>query len=210
MRFILALLVAAAVLPAAARAETAIFAGGCFWCVESDFDKIEGVTSTVSGFAGGRSANPTYESHEGHLEAVQVEFDPSVVSYDALAQHFLRTIDVTDGGGQFCDRGEAYTTALFASGARQKDAAARAVKAAGAALGKPIATPVREATAFTAAGAEHQDYYLGQNRVFTRFGLIKQADAYKRYRKACGRDARVREVWGDAAYTFPVAPREGS
>jgi peptide-methionine (S)-S-oxide reductase len=131
---------------------------------------------------------------------VRIEFDPALVSYERLVGHFLRTIDVTDGGGQFCDRGASYTSAIFARGAKQKAAAEKAVKRAAQSLGRKIATPIKQLTSFAKAEAQHQDYYLGRDRVFTRFGYIRQADAYKRYRKACGRDARVREVWGGEAY----------
>ena len=184
-----------------AKAETAIFAGGCFWCVESDFDKVKGVTSTISGYAGGTLENPTYKNHQGHREAVKIEFDPAVVSYDTLVSYFLRTIDVTDDGGQFCDRGESYTSEVFTTSAGQKTMAEKALAEAGKALGKKIATPVRAATTFIMAEDYHQNYHLGENRVLTRFGYIKQSDAYERYRKACGRNAQVKKVWGAAAYS---------
>lgn len=183
-----------------AKAETAIFAGGCFWCVESDFDSIKGVLKTTSGYAGGSISNPTYKNHEGNQEAVKIEFDPIIISYDKLVSFFLRTIDVTDAGGQFCDRGKPYTSVIFAKGAEQKDIAEKAVKAAEAELGLRIVTPVVSASSFSAAEAYHQNYHLGQNRVVTRFGWIKQAEAYQRYREACGRDARVKKIWGAAAY----------
>ena len=184
-----------------AKAETAIFAGGCFWCVESDFDKVKGVTSTVSGYAGGTLENPTYKNHAGHREAVKIEFDPAVVSYETLVSYFLRTIDVTDDGGQFCDRGDSYKSGIFTTSADQKYAAEKAVAEAEKSLGKKIATPVRPATTFTMAEDYHQNYYRGENRVLTRFGYIKQSDAYKRYRKACGRDSQVKKVWGPAAFS---------
>jgi peptide-methionine (S)-S-oxide reductase len=187
-----------------AATDTAVFAGGCFWCVESDMDKVNGVVATTSGFSGGSSANPTYKSHDGHTEAVKVEFDPAVVSYDALVNHFLRTIDVTDAGGQFCDRGSSYVSAVFAIGKEQAAAADKAIARARADLGKDIATPVTAFTSFTAAEDYHQNYYLGSNRVITRFGIIKQSEAYKKYREGCGRDQRVKEVWGKAAYSFPA------
>jgi peptide-methionine (S)-S-oxide reductase len=187
-----------------AATETAVFAGGCFWCVESDMDKVKGVVATTSGFSGGTSKNPTYKSHEGHTEAVKVEFDPAIVSYDALVNHFLRTIDVTDAGGQFCDRGASYVSAVFTIGKDQANAAGKAIARANTDLGKDIATPVAPFMSFTAAEDYHQDYYLGSNRVITRFGIVKQSEAYKLYRKGCGRDQRVKEVWGNAAYSFPT------
>ena len=185
-----------------AKAETAIFAGGCFWCVESDFDKVKGVTSTISGYAGGTLENPTYENHAGHREVVKVEFDPAVVSYETLVSYFLRTIDVIDDGGQFCDRGDSYKPEIFTTNADQKAEAEKAVAEAGKSLGKKIVTPVRPATTFTMAEDYHQNYYLGENRVLTRFGYIKQSDAYKRYRKSCGRDQQVKKVWGEKAYSL--------
>jgi peptide-methionine (S)-S-oxide reductase len=188
-------------LSTAARAETAIFAGGCFWCVEKDMDHIKGVTSTTSGYAGGTNKKATYRNHEGHTESVRVEFDPKIVSYDELVKRFLRTIDVTDGEGQFCDRGPSYTTAVFATSPEQKEVAEAAIKEAAAVLGKDIATPVREGAIFVQAEDYHQNYYMGDNRVLTRFGLIRQSEAYKNYRQACGRDARVKQVWGKQAYT---------
>jgi peptide-methionine (S)-S-oxide reductase len=187
-----------------ASAETAIFAGGCFWCVESDMDHVKGVTATVSGYAGGTKANPSYEDHDGYVEAVKVEFDPKVVSYDVLVNHFLRTIDVTDDGGQFCDRGHSYTTAIYTFGDEQKKLADTAVDRAESELGKIVATPVIPATTFTDAEDYHQNYYLGEDLKLTRFGVVKQSKAYKYYREGCGRDARVKAVWGEKAFSYPV------
>jgi peptide-methionine (S)-S-oxide reductase len=195
--------------PLSAQAETAVFAGGCFWCVESDMDHVKGVTSTISGYAGGTKPNPTYEDHEGHTEAVKVEFDPAVVSYEVLVNHFLRTIDVTDADGQFCDRGSSYVSAVFPMNDKQKKIAEDAIARAAKELGQPIATPVTPFTTFGDAEDYHQNYYLGTNNKLTRFGIIEQAEAYKRYRKGCGRDERVRQVWGEKAYSFPV-PQSGS
>ncbi len=193
-----------------AKAETAIFAGGCFWCVEKDMDHVKGVTSTISGYAGGTKAEATYSDHEGNQEAVKVEFDPAIVSYDTLVNHFLRTIDVTDSGGQFCDRGESYTTAIFTMGDAQQKSAEAAIKRAEKDLGQPVVTPAKPYTTFTDAEDYHQNYYLGENRVLTRFGWIKQSDAYARYRKACGRDARVKDLWGEAANSYPIPEKSGS
>lgn len=188
-------------LPAtAAQAETAVFAGGCFWCVESDMDSVKGVTSTVSGYAGGTIDNPTYDNHEGYTEALKVEFDPAATSYEELISIFLRTIDVTDSGGQFCDRGPSYVSAIFPMDAAQKAAAEKAVSEAEKSLGQKIVTPIIGFTTFGNAEDYHQNYYKGDNRVVTRFGIIKQSEAYKRYRKGCGRDVRVKEVWGSQAY----------
>jgi peptide-methionine (S)-S-oxide reductase len=191
-----------------AAEETAIFAGGCFWCVESDMDKVKGVTSTVSGYAGGTMKNPTYENHEGYTEALKVTFDNSVISYESLLAHFLRTIDVTDGGGQFCDRGSSYIPALFPLDKDQLKATQAALKQVEKDLGQPHALIVSDNPSFYDAEDYHQNYYLGQNRVLSRFGLVKQADAYKGYRKGCGRDARVKQVWGDKAFSFPAGGGE--
>jgi peptide-methionine (S)-S-oxide reductase len=191
-----------------AASETAVLAGGCFWCVEKDMDHVKGVISTTSGYAGGTAKNPTYENHEGYTEAVKVVFDPEVISYGALVAHFLRTIDVVDGGGQFCDRGPSYIPALVPLNQKQAKEASEALVDAGEALGQKIAVRVIETPSFADAENYHQDYYKGQNRVVTRFGLIKQSDAYARYRKACGRDMRVKKLWGDAAYSFPAGGGE--
>ncbi len=171
-----------------AGAETAIFAGGCFWCVESDMDHVPGVTETVSGYSGGTKKNPTYYDHEGHREVVRVEFDPAKISYEQLATTFLRTIDPTDAGGQFCDRGHAYTTAIYAVGDTQLAAAQKAKTVAEAQLGVKLATEVAPAGEFTEAEDYHQNYYQ------------VSAAKYKYYRFACGRDERVKEVWGADAY----------
>lgn len=196
LRWVLALLVG---LAGTAQAETAIVAGGCFWCVESDFEKVEGVSEVVSGYTGGAMKNPTYRNHEGHYEAVEITFDPDVISYGELIAKFLRSVDVLDAGGQFCDRGDAYRTAIFVKGKAQKQAAEAAVAEAEAVLGRKIVTPVLDAGKFWIAEDYHQDYYKGTNIVLTRAGPKKQSNAYAFYRKSCGRDARVRELWGDQA-----------
>ena len=193
-----------------AKAETAILAGGCFWCVESDMDHVKGVTSTISGYAGGETANPTYRNHEGYTEAVKIEFDPKIISYEALTAHFLRTIDAVDGGGQFCDRGNSYIPALFPLSPEQKQATSRALDAAQKTLGQPLAVKVSETTSFYPAEDYHQNYYLGSNRVLTRFGYIRQSDAYANYREACGRDARVKDLWGAGANSYPKIEPQGS
>lgn len=198
LRMILALVLG---LAGPAAAETAIVAGGCFWCVGSDFEGVKGVSGVVSGYTGGASLNPTYKAHDGHLEAVEITFDPAVISYGDLMAKFLRSIDVLDAGGQFCDRGDAYRTAIFAKGAAQRKAAEATVAEAEAVLGTKIATPVLKAGRFWVAEAYHQDYYKGTGIVLTRAGPKKQSNAYKFYRKSCGRDARVKELWGAQAFT---------
>ncbi len=185
---------------AQAKTQKAIVAGGCFWCVESDFESVPGVKSVVSGYSGGGSSNPTYEDHEGHYEAVEITFDDAKISYADLIAKFLRSVDVTDSGGQFCDRGPAYRTAIFATPAQKADAVA-AVKAAEAALGQKVVTPVLGVKKFWVAEDYHQDYYKGTGIVLTRAGPKKQANAYKFYRNACGRDARVKELWGGQAFS---------
>lgn len=183
-----------------ARAETAIVAGGCFWCVESDFEGVEGVSDVVSGYTGGDLQNPTYRNHDGHFEAVRITFDPAVISYGDVIAGFLRSVDVLDAGGQFCDRGESYRTAIFVQDAAQRTAAQAAVAEAEAVLGATIVTPVLDAGTFWIAEAYHQDYYRSSEIVLTRAGPKQKANAYKFYRKACGRDARVRELWGAQAF----------
>ncbi len=189
--------------PASAEKQTAIFAGGCFWCVEADFDKVPGVLDTVSGYAGGRTENPTYRNYAsgGHREVVKIDFDDAKVSYDRLLEIFFRSVDPTDAGGQFCDRGESYSTAVYALNDKQKAAAEKAKEDANAALGGAVVTPVLGAATFWPAEDYHQNYYQSDERILSRFGLVKKKDAYKGYRKGCGRDARVQQVWGDAAFT---------
>ncbi len=176
----------------------ATFAGGCFWCVESDFDKIDGVISTTSGYTGGKTANPTYEQvgskATGHYEAVEIVYNPAKVSYEQLLGYFWRTIDPTDNAGQFCDKGAPYRTAVFTQDAAQLKAA----QASREALEKtrpfaaPIVTEIIPATAFYPAEGYHQDYYS------------KNPVRYKYYRTSCGRDARVKQLWGDQAAKLPV------
>ena len=182
---------ASTVTPAApAGTAKAIFAGGCFWCVESDFDKVPGVLSTTSGYIGGTVPNPSYEQvsakQTGHAEAVEIVYDPARVSYDQLLNHFWRTIDPTTKDRQFCDAGFPYRTAIFTHDAEQ----AAAVRQSLAALEKskpfkePIVTVVLPATTFYPAEAYHQDYYK------------KNPVRYGYYRSSCGRDARLQQLWG--------------
>jgi len=194
-------LIAAIGNPSHAATEKAIVAGGCFWCVESDFEKVAGVKSVVSGYTGGSKANPTYKDHDGHFEAVEITFDNSKISYADLIAKFLRSVDVTDAGGQFCDRGPAYRTAVFVSDPAQKAAAVAAVAEAQAVLGKKVVTPVLDAKTFWKAEDYHQDYYRSSEIVLTRAGPKQKKNAYKFYRSACGRDARVKELWGSQALT---------
>ncbi|MDE4134389.1 peptide-methionine (S)-S-oxide reductase MsrA [Phaeobacter sp. QD34_3] len=187
----------------AASPQVLTVAGGCFWCVESDFESVPGVVEAVSGYAGGSTKNPTYKEvtrgGTGHYEAVQIHFDPAKVSRATLLDMFFRSVDPTDAGGQFCDRGDSYRTAVFVKGGDERSLAEQAKAKAQRELGQAVVTPILDAGPFYAAEDYHQDYYKGDSLVFTRFGPKRQAAAYKRYRQACGRDARVRQLWGDAA-----------
>jgi len=174
----------------AEETETAIFAGGCFWCVEKDFEHVEGVIGAVSGYTGGVMPNPTYRNHGQHVEAVKITYNPTKVSYRELVEIFWRSVDPTDAGGQFCDRGHSYSTAIFAATAEQNEIANQSkmkLEAAGT-LPAPIVTPILEATPWTDAEGYHQDYYK------------KNPVRYRLYRYGCGRDARIQELWGDEAH----------
>ena len=186
--------------------QTAIFAGGCFWCVESDFESVKGVTEAVSGFIGGTTKNPTYKQVSrggtGHYEAVEVTYDADVVGYEKLMDIFWHSVDPVDAGGQFCDRGDSYRTAVFYKTEEQKriaEASKAAIDASGV-LPKKIVTPILPAGPFYKAEAYHQGYYKSSKLVLTRFGPVSKATAYKKYRKGCGRDARLKELWGDKAF----------
>jgi peptide-methionine (S)-S-oxide reductase len=187
MRWLAALVFLLAASPAAAqpgaRAE-AVFAGGCFWCVESDFEHLAGVIEAESGYAGGALQNPTYRNHQGHIEAVRVIYDPQRVSYAQLLHHFWRHHDPLDAGGQFCDRGASYRSAIFVT-PEQREAAQASLAETERTLGRTVATPIRPLGRFWPAETYHQDYYR------------KNPLQYRFYRWRCGRDQRVREVWGD-------------
>lgn len=173
------------------RTETAVFAGGCFWCTEADFEKVPGVTGAVSGYTGGRTSEPTYEQvaagGTGHYEAVRITYDPARVSYAQLVDYYFRTVDPTDSGGQFCDRGESYRTAIFAVGESQRKLAEAEKAEVAAALSAPVVTPILPVATFYEAEGYHQDYY--------RINALK----YKYYRGRCGRDARLKDVWAGSA-----------
>jgi len=177
--------------PRPAHVERAIFAGGCFWSAETDIEHVPGVIEAVSGFTGGRTPNPTYHQVSaggtGHVEAVLVTFDPARISYGQLVRRFLRTIDPTDAEGQFCDRGDSYRTAVFAMNPTQEREAQGARAEANRILNGRVVTPVRRSGPFYPAEAYHQDY------------ARRNPAAYGAYRRGCGRDARLREVWGAAA-----------
>lgn len=167
---------------------TAIFAAGCFWCVEEAFDGVPGVLSTTSGYTGGRTPNPTYEQVSsggtGHTEAVEVTYDPSRVSYETLLQTFWRNVDAVDSGGQFCDRGSQYRSGIFFHSAEQQQLANASKKQMAEKLGKPIATEILPAGPFYKAEEYHQDYYK------------KNPLRYKFYKWNCGRAQRLEELWG--------------
>ena len=185
--------------PGWAQAEgVAVLAGGCFWCIEHDLEKLEGVKDVVSGYAGGPASKANYSAvstgRSGHIEVVEVRFDPAVISYAQLLDVFWRKVDPTDGGGQFCDRGPQYRTAIFALDDEQAEIA-KASKAAlddSGWLPAPIATEILPAATFYEAEAGHQDY------------AERNALRYKYYRFSCGRDKRIDEVWQKAP------PLEGS
>lgn len=179
---------------------TATVAGGCFWCVEADFERVPGVVGVVSGFAGGTVPNPSYRQvvagGTGHLEVVEITYDAAILPYDRLLHLFLRSIDPLDAGGQFCDRGESYTTAIFVETSEERRLAEAALAAASRDLGRQVVTPIRDAAPFYPAEAYHQDYYRSGDVILTRFGPRRKSVAYGLYRDACGRDARIEELWG--------------
>jgi peptide-methionine (S)-S-oxide reductase len=187
----------------AAGTEKAYFAGGCFWCVEADFEKIPGVREVVSGYTGGNTKNPTYKDVSrggtGHYEAVEIRYDPAKVRYEDLLYDFFRSIDPTDAGGQFCDRGESYRTAVFVSNKAERAAAEAAKAQAESDLGQKIVTPILDASRFYDAEDYHQNYYKRDDLVLTRRGPKSMKNAYKFYRDACKRDQSVRALWGNAA-----------
>ncbi|MGD9500959.1 MAG: peptide-methionine (S)-S-oxide reductase MsrA [Methyloceanibacter sp.] len=168
----------------AGETKTAIFAGGCFWCVEAAFDEVDGVTETVSGYAGGTMPNPNYGDHEGYYEAVKVTYDPAKVTYAALVDHFWRNIDPFDPKGQFCDKGSAYETAIFVGDDAEKALAEKTKEEVAKRFNKTVATAIKSVTTFTAAEDYHQDYH-NQNPV-----------SYKYYKWGCGRAQRLEEIWG--------------
>lgn len=166
----------------------AIFAAGCFWCVESDFDKVAGVTSTISGYTGGKEVDPTYKQvaygQTGHTEAVEITYDPSKVTYQQLLDHFWRNVDPFAKDRQFCDSGKQYRSAIFYRNDEEKKLAEASKKAVEDRFKKKVETEITPASAFYAAEDYHQDFYL------------KNATKYKFYRWNCGRDQRLEELWG--------------
>jgi len=169
----------------AAETKTAIFAGGCFWCMEDAFDKVDGVTDTVSGYAGGTTPNPTYGSHSGYVEAVKVTYDPSKVTYAQLLENYWHNIDPFDARGQFCDKGPAYHTVVFVSDDQEKALAEKTKQEIVDKFKHKVATEIRPTTTFTAAEGYHQNYH------------IVNPVSYKLYKWNCGRAQRLAEIWGD-------------
>jgi peptide-methionine (S)-S-oxide reductase len=173
-------------------ADKTVLAGGCFWCMESDFEKLDGVTDVISGFTGGTLKNPTYNgNHKGHYEAVEITYDPGKISYEELLNYYWRHIDPFDDQGQFCDKGHSYKSAVFVAGEEQRAIAERTKKAVETLFpGEQVATEILDASIFYPIKGDesyHQDYYK------------KSPVKYKFYRWNCGRDQRVEEIWGDKA-----------
>jgi peptide-methionine (S)-S-oxide reductase len=170
--------------------QKAVFAGGCFWCMEPPYDKLDGVLKTTSGYSGGKVKNPTYEQvssgRTGHAEVVQVTYDANKVSYQQLLDVFWKNVDPLDGGGQFCDRGNQYRSAIFYGSAEEKRLAEASKQRVGQQLGKAVATQVVPEATFYPAEDYHQNYYQ------------KNPVRYKFYRYRCGRDQRLEEVWGSS------------
>ncbi|HET9951623.1 MAG TPA: peptide-methionine (S)-S-oxide reductase MsrA [Candidatus Eisenbacteria bacterium] len=179
--------------PVARATAKAVFAGGCFWCEEATFEGLPGVTSVVSGYAGGAEANPTYEQvssgRTGHAESVEVTFDPAVTTYEKLLDVYWHNVDPTQPNAQFCDHGEQYRSAIFYAGDAQRRAALASKKAIedSKVLTKPIVTQIAPLAKFWPAEEYHQDYYK------------KNPVEYHAYRLGCGRDRRLKELWGAKA-----------
>lgn len=177
--------------PLAEGQREAVFAGGCFWCMERPFEELDGVIAVVSGYTGGRTERPTYRQVSagitGHYEAVRVVYDPARITYARLLEVFFRNVDPTQGNGQFCDRGEQYRSAIFVRDASERAAARAALDDVARRLGRRIVTSILDVAPFYVAEAYHQDYH--------RTHPVE----YAAYRHGCGRDARLRELWGDAA-----------
>ena len=158
-----------------ANTQTLILAGGCFWCIEKDFEKLDAVYEVVSGYAGGSKQDPTYHSHPGHREVVQVYYDPDAISFESLIDYYYRHVDYQDDAGQFCDRGRAYTPAIHVKSEAQRQIAERLAPTTSV-------VPIEDEVKFWPAEQYHQDYYM------------KNPLRYKFYRSTCGRDSRVREL----------------
>ncbi len=171
-------------------ADTIILAGGCFWCMESDFEKLDGVTDVVSGFTGGTLKNPTYNgNHEGHLEAVEINYDPAKVSYKELLEYYWVHIDPFDAQGQFCDKGSSYLSAIFVANEIERKLAEQSKRKVEEQFpNEKVVTPILKASIF---------YPLKDNESYHQDFYKKSPIRYKAYRWNCGRDKRVKEIWGD-------------
>ena len=193
MKFILsAFLLSALFVAPLANADEAVLAGGCFWCMESDFEKLDGVTRVISGFTGGSTPNPTYNgNHKGHYEAVKITYDESKVSYRQILDHYWVNIDPFDARGQFCDKGPSYLSAIFVANDQERAIAEETKNAIEAQFPKQtVVTPILNASTFYPIKGDeigHQDFYK------------KSPVRYKLYRWNCGRDKRLEEIWGDKA-----------
>lgn len=187
----------AGIAPAMARAaepavsRSAVFAAGCFWCAEAAFDGVPGVSDVVSGFSGGRVADPSYEQVSrggtGHVESVEVRYDPRKINYSQLLDLFWRNVDVFDGGGQFCDRGDTYRAVIFVGDTEERQLALASKAALEKRFGRPVAVSITAAARFYRAEEYHQDYHT------------KNPLRYRFYRSGCGRDARLDAIWGAEA-----------
>ena len=187
-----ALFAALTVNVAMAQAATAVLAGGCFWCMESDFEKLDGVSDVVSGFSGGTHPDPTYRgAHTGHYEAVLITYDPEIVDYQGLLDHFWVNIDPFDARGQFCDKGHSYLAAIFVANDEERELAEKSKqKVVEMFPDKEVVMPILPAATFLPIKGDeeyHQDYYK------------KNPLRYKYYRYGCGRDQRLEDVWGEKA-----------
>jgi peptide-methionine (S)-S-oxide reductase len=180
---------AASAAPAAAALKTAVFAGGCFWSAQHDIEGTPGIKKVVVGYAGGTRPHPTYENHEGYLEAIKVTYDPEKISYPQLVDAFFHHIDPTDPYGQICDKGPTYHTAVFVKDATEKAQAEQVKANVAKALGTKVVTEIRPAATFWMGEDYHQDY------------ARKNPNAYMQYRIGCGRDRTLRVVWGGQART---------
>jgi peptide-methionine (S)-S-oxide reductase len=175
-----------------ANADKAVLAGGCFWCMESDFEKLDGVSDVISGFTGGTLKNPTYNgNHAGHYEAVEITYDPKKITYQELLDYYWVNIDPFDAKGQFCDKGHSYLSAIFVANEKERKIAEQSrQKVVDKFPDKKVITPILEASTFYPIKGEesyHQDFYK------------KSPIRYKAYRWNCGRDKRLKEIWGDKA-----------
>ena len=177
--------------PVAADQAVAVFAGGCFWCMEGPFEKLEGVESVESGYTGGPEVRPSYRAvasgETGHFEAVRVVYSPAKVSYSKLLDVFWHNIDPTQSNGQFCDKGDQYRSAIFVAGASEQAQAESSKRSVSQTLGRSAVTPILPAAVFWVAEDYHQDFYK------------KNPTRYKSYRAGCGRDHRLQQLWGEDA-----------